>query len=73
MPNLEESIRERAYQLWVADGEPEGQDSIHWLRAQREVLASGVARAATALEPEAMTPRPGKKRHDRGYAWRIAV
>ena len=24
MPNLEEAIRERAYHLWIADGQPEG-------------------------------------------------
>jgi hypothetical protein len=24
MPNLEDAIRERAYHLWIADGQPEG-------------------------------------------------
>jgi len=28
MPNLEEAIRERAYHLWIADGQPEGQADI---------------------------------------------
>jgi hypothetical protein len=33
MPNLEEAIRERAYHLWIADGQPEGQADIYWLNA----------------------------------------
>ena len=37
MPNLEEVIRERAYHLWIADGQPEGQADIYWLNAQREI------------------------------------
>jgi Protein of unknown function (DUF2934) len=40
MPNLEEAIRERAYHLWIADGEPEGQADIYWLNAQREILTT---------------------------------
>jgi hypothetical protein len=42
MPNLEEAIRERAYHLWVADGQPEGQADIYWLKAQREILTTSV-------------------------------
>ena len=42
MPNLEEAIRERAYQLWLDDGRPEGQAEIYWLNAQREILAASV-------------------------------
>jgi len=42
MPNLEEAIRERAYHLWIADGQPEGQADIYWLNAQREILTTSV-------------------------------
>ncbi|MEH2557567.1 hypothetical protein V1286_005096 [Bradyrhizobium algeriense] len=42
MPNLEEAIRERAYHLWIADGQPEGQADIYWLNAQREILTASV-------------------------------
>ena len=35
--NLDERIRERAYQLWEAEGKPEGQDFDLWLRARDEV------------------------------------
>ena len=33
MPNLEEAIRERAYHLWVADGQPDGKAEVHWMHA----------------------------------------
>jgi Protein of unknown function (DUF2934) len=42
MPNLEEAIRERAYHLWIADGQPEGQADMYWLNAQREILTTSV-------------------------------
>lgn len=35
--NLDERIRERAYQLWEAEGKPEGQDFDLWLRAREEI------------------------------------
>jgi DUF2934 family protein len=38
MPNSEEAIRERAYHLWAADGQPEGKAEFYWLSAQGEVL-----------------------------------
>jgi DUF2934 family protein len=76
MPILEEAIRERAYQLWLADGRPEGQAEIYWLKAQREILAASVessAPAATASPTATAATEPAKKRHQRGYAWRRAV
>jgi hypothetical protein len=42
MPNLEEAIRERAYHLWIRDGQPEGQADNYWLNAQREILTTSV-------------------------------
>ena len=64
MPNLEEVIRERAYHLWIADGQPEGQADVYWLNAQREILITslGSDAAASAL-PNAVsvTTKPAKK------------
>ncbi len=40
MPNLEEAIRERAYHLWLADGQPQGKADIHWSNAQHEIATS---------------------------------
>ena len=47
--DLEHTIRERAYHLWVADGCRDGDSERHWLAAEREVLA---AFAATAPAPK---------------------
>jgi hypothetical protein len=42
MPNLEEAIRERAYHLWIADGQPEGNADVYWSSAQREIQTSSL-------------------------------
>jgi hypothetical protein len=67
MPNVEEEIRERAYHLWMADGQPEGKADIHWLNAQREILTASVeSSAAAAVDTMAMKParrvRSGKSK-----------
>jgi hypothetical protein len=67
MPNLEEAIRERAYHLWIAGGQPEGQADIYWLNAQREILTTSVespgTNAAAAAPPDTgpVATKPGKK------------
>ncbi|MER2536389.1 MAG: DUF2934 domain-containing protein [Rhizobiaceae bacterium] len=33
----EERIRQRAHQLWEADGRPEGRHDHHWSQAEREI------------------------------------
>lgn len=51
MLDLEQKIRERAYQLWLEGGQQEGKADTHWLEAQRETLATSlalVARVATS-------------------------
>jgi hypothetical protein len=67
MPNLEEAIRERAYHLWIADGQLEGQADIYWLNAQREILTTSVespgsnAAAAAPTDTGSVATKPGKK------------
>ena len=66
MPNLEEAIRERAYHLWIADGQPEGQADIYWLNAQREMLtisveSSGSSAAAASTDTKSVATKPAKK------------
>ena len=75
MPNLEEAIRERAYHLWIADGQPEGKADVYWLSAQREILTTSLegsreteaatahldsASATTKLVKKARVARSGK-------------
>jgi Protein of unknown function (DUF2934) len=68
MPNLEEAIRERAYHLWIADGQPEGQAVMYWLNAQREILTTSVessaskAAAGTKSGKTAKVARSGKSK-----------
>ena len=40
MQDLEQSIRERAYHLWIEGGRQDGQSDAHWLAAQRDVLGA---------------------------------
>ena len=64
MSNLEEAIRERAYHLWIADGQPDGKADIYWLNAQRDVLTmsvEGPTRAAVAAPTDAVAEKPAKK------------
>ena len=42
MQDLEQRIRDRAYHLWMAEGCPDGNAEVHWLKAQREVLAASL-------------------------------
>jgi hypothetical protein len=62
MPNLEEAIRERAYHLWVADGQPEGQADIYWLHAQHEILKTSVENLAATVAPvETVATKPARR------------
>ena len=42
MQDLEQAIRERAYQFWSEGGHQEGHAESHWLAAQREVLGASL-------------------------------
>ncbi len=37
--DLEQRIRERAYQIWLEQGQPEGRDKEHWERAKEELAS----------------------------------
>jgi hypothetical protein len=37
--DTETLIRQRAYQIWLAEGKPCGFDEEHWAQAQAEVLS----------------------------------
>jgi hypothetical protein len=43
MQDLDQAIRERAYQLWVESGCEDGNSDAHWLTAQREILSASLA------------------------------
>lgn len=35
--NVDERIRQRAYEIWEAEGRPEGQEADHWQRGRDEI------------------------------------
>jgi Protein of unknown function (DUF2934) len=62
--DLEQSIRERAYHLWIEGGCQDGHAGAHWFAAQREVLGAflGVIGRVTLNEqPLAQTSEKPKK------------
>ena len=46
--NLEQRIRERAYDIWNASGRIDGQADEFWFAAERELLAPAAAAPAAA-------------------------
>ncbi|HEV7344092.1 MAG TPA: DUF2934 domain-containing protein [Devosia sp.] len=37
-------MRRRAYEMWEADGRPQGQDQQYWFKAMAEVATAGAAK-----------------------------
>lgn len=65
MSDLEQAIRERAYQIWMESGGQDGHSERHWLEAQREVLSASlgaVARVSKVSSEKAKSASPRKKR-----------
>jgi hypothetical protein len=56
---LEHRIRERAYEIWHAEGCAEGKSHDHWLVAERELLSAAAADLFSA--PEAAVKRKANK------------
>lgn len=61
MTNLEEAIRERAYHLWTADGQPEGKAEVHWLKAQREILTTSFEGSSGTHAADSASAKPAKE------------
>jgi len=65
MSELEQTIRETAYQLWLESGCRDGQAEIHWLEAQRQVLATSlgeIARVSKASSHKSKSKTPSRKK-----------
>lgn len=56
--DLERRIRQRAYELWEAEGQPEGRDSHHWTQAEAEFAE---ARTVESAASDAAAPKRGKR------------
>ena len=54
---MEDQVRRRAYELWEADGRPQGQDQQYWFKA----LAEFAATAAGTIKPPVKRASRAKK------------
>ena len=63
MRDLEQSIRERAYELWAQGGRRDGDADAHWLAAQREILSASLSEIGRVSvgEQSAKSPKPKAK------------
>jgi hypothetical protein len=67
MQDIEQTIRDRAYHLWLESGCQDGNANGHWLVAQREILSASlgelrhVSKSATAAKQTARAPRKKKR------------
>jgi hypothetical protein len=50
--SLENRIRERAYEMWTAQGGVHGQAEQHWLAAEREILTAATTELARDKVPQ---------------------
>jgi hypothetical protein len=48
--DIEQRIRERAFHIWIEQGQPEGKDREHWEQAESELMA-GIAAPQNQVEP----------------------
>ncbi|HLN25429.1 MAG TPA: DUF2934 domain-containing protein [Patescibacteria group bacterium] len=53
---IEEKIRQRAFEIWEAEGRPEGREQDHWLQAQTEISRLPVIAPAPLVDPAAIAP-----------------
>lgn len=69
MADIEDKIRAKAHELWLADGQPEGKADEHWQAAEAIVRAEAkpkaprkprTAKEAVAKEPAAKAAAPKK-------------
>jgi hypothetical protein len=66
MQDIEQAIRERAYQLWIESGCQDGEADTHWLAAQREIISVSLGElgrvAVTDAATKQKTPRGARKK-----------
>ena len=65
MTEIHDKVRRRAFEIWEAEGRPEGRDVEHWLRAEAECTADTAkaakprkAAAERKAAPKAAAPEP---------------
>jgi hypothetical protein len=61
MQDLEQTVRERAYHMWMEAGCPDGNADAFWLSAQREVLAASLSGFARVTTTDVAEKKPVRK------------
>jgi hypothetical protein len=56
-PDITEKIKQRAHELWAAEGRPEGRELEFWLQAERE-LSEAPAAAPGSSDSDTEQPPP---------------
>jgi hypothetical protein len=67
--SLENRIRERAYEIWTADGCVHGQADQHWLAAEWEILAASTPTLAREPAPKKKRRSPAVRRLPERSRW----
>jgi hypothetical protein len=70
MDDLEDRIRRKAHELWLAEGMPEGKEAEHWFRAQdhvrtedyEDIVANPCPAAEAECPPDVVNPDPAARR-----------
>jgi BRCT domain type II-containing protein len=58
----QDKVRARAFEIWQAEGCPEGRDMEHWIRAEVELTpANSVAEVEPAAAPAKAKRAPARK------------
>jgi Protein of unknown function (DUF2934) len=62
----DETIRRRAYMIWLAEGQPHGRAEDHWYQAVAEIQQETEQKVSfeASNSPPATSPRPSRKRND---------
>ncbi|MBV9785134.1 MAG: DUF2934 domain-containing protein [Acidisphaera sp.] len=68
MDDIEELIRQRAYEIWESEGRPHGRDQAHWERARREIGEAAGQNPVEAPVPGIGQPGPLPGIEDEGAA-----
>jgi len=61
-------IRQRAYEIWEAEGRPHGKEHEHWRRAEQEVAHREAAAAAAGSTAATTAPRRSRGQPPSGSA-----
>ena len=61
MTNLEQQIRQRAYDIWVLSGCIDGCANGHWLEAERQIMMEQLGAAPATRTPARKSKATGKR------------